>query len=265
MKHDRYIELVNREISGEITPQEAAELRRYLEEDPEARKMRRELHKTSELLGGVEDVEPPAYLKHHIMNSVDFSRYRSRKRRPVIELLGRARRLGLRPRLAYAFVAGVAVGLVLFSVFLPGSLENRYPDLSDLYATIGMTKSVGFSPTEHLNLDLPEAKGRVDLMRSADLLILEFSVRSPREFEVRLLYDPAEARFNGLRPEVGWESLTQVGDGLVSISGSGEGRFHLSLTKVTESALPIDFELLVSNQVVLSHTFEIGSGDEQKE
>jgi hypothetical protein len=198
------------------------------------------------------------------MNSVDFSRYRAGQRRPVLEFFKRVRRLGLRPHFAYAFAAGVAVGLILFSVFLTGSWEKYSPDLSSLYATIGVTKDASFRSIERLPLDLPEVEGHVDLVRSADLLIFEVSLKSTRPYEVRVLYDPAEVRFGGLRPEAGWRSLTEVGEGRVSASGSGEGRFHLSLTKVTESALPIDFQLLVSDQVLLGHRFEVGSRDEQK-
>ncbi len=258
MKDDRYAELINKEISGEISPEESAELRRYIGDAPDARRLRRELHKTSDLLSQVGDVEPPAHLKQHIMNSVDFGRYRAQEKRPVIELLGRARRLGLRPRFVYAFAAGVAVGLILFSVFLTGSWNRYSPDLDGLYATIGVTKDASFRSIENLPLDLPEAEGWVDLMRSADLLIFEVSLRSARPFEVRLRYDPAQARFNGLRPEAGRSLLVEADDGKVSASGSGEGRFHVSLTKTTESALPIDFELLISGRVLLSHRFEAG-------
>ncbi len=264
MKHDKYIELINKEISGEITPEESAQLQQYLGDNPDARRLWRQLHKTSDLLGGVGDVEPPPHLKRHVINSVDFSRYRAEETRPVLGFFGRVRRLGLRPRLAYAFAAGIAVGLILFSVFLTGSWDRYSPDLSGLYATIGVTKDASFQTIERLPLDLPEVDGRVDLMRSADLLIFEVSLRSTRPYEVRVLYDPAEVRFNGLRPETGWRSLTEVGEGRISTSGSGEGRFHLSLTKVTESALPIDLQLLISDQILLSHRFEVGPRDEQK-
>jgi hypothetical protein len=264
MKDDRYIELVNREISGEITPEESAELERYLGDNPDAARVRRQLQETSALLGGVGDVEPPPHLKRHIMNQIDFNRYRTEERRPVLNLLGRARRLGLRPRLVYAFAAGVAVGLVLFTVFLTGSWDRYSPDLSGLYATIGVSEDAGFSTIEQLPLDLPGAEGLIGLMRSADLLIFEVSLKSTRQYEVRVLFDPAEVRFNGLRPEVGWRSLAEVGEGRVSASGSGEGRFQLSLTKVTESALPIDFELLVSGNLVFEHRFEVAAGGEHE-
>jgi hypothetical protein len=199
------------------------------------------------------------------MNSVDFSRYRAEERRPVLGFFGRVRRLSARSRFAYAFAAGVAVGLVVFSVFLSGSWDSYSPDLSGLYATIGVTKDASFRSIERLPLDLPEVEGHFDLVRSADLLILEVSLRATHPFEVRVLYDPAEIRFNGLRPEAGSRSLAEVSEGQVSTSGSGEGRFLISLTKMTESALPIDLKLLISERVLLSHRFEVGVRDEQQE
>jgi len=264
MKPDEFIELVNKEISGEIAPRESARLERYLRDNPHARKVRRELHETTDLLGRVDDIEPPPHLKRHILNSVDFSRYRGREKRPALGFFGRVRRLGLSPRFAYAFAAGVAVGLAVFYIVLSGSWETYSPDLSDLYATIGVSKDASFRSIERLPLDLPEAQGHVDLIRSGDLLICEVSLASTHPYEVRVLYDPAEVHFNGFRPEAGSRSLTEVGEGRLSASGSGEGRFLISLTKVTESALPIDIELVISGKVVLGHRFEVGPRDDRK-
>jgi hypothetical protein len=265
MEHDRYIELVNKEISGDITREEKADLERYLAENPDARRVRDELHRTSDLLGEVGDIEPPAHLKRHIMNSVDFSQYKTEAKQPALKLSGRARRWAFRPRMVYAFAAGLAVGLVVFAVFLTGPWERYAPDRGGLYATIGAARDAGFHSIEQLPLDLPEAEGRVVLMRSADLLVFEVSLRSTHPFEVRLLYDPAQVRFNGLLPEAGWKSLTEVGEGRVSTSGSGEGRFQLSLTKVAESALPIDFQVFMSGRMLLSHIFEVGPGRDSQE
>ena len=265
MKSDEFIELVNKEISGEMTTQESARLERYLKDNPQARKTRRELHEATDLLGQVGDIEPPPHLKRHIMNSVDFSRYRRQEKRPVLGFFGRVRGLGFRPRFAYAFAAGVAVGLAVFYIALSGSWEAYSPDLSGLYAAIGVSKDANFRSIERLPLDLPEAQGHFDLIRSGDLLICEVSLASTNPYEVRVLYDPAEVLFNGFRPEAGSRSLTEVGEGRLSASGSGEGRFLISLTKVTESALPIDMELVISGKVLLSHRFEVGPRDDRKQ
>ena len=265
MKADKYIELMNKEISGEITAGERDDLHRYLREKPDARKLYRELRKTSDLLAGAGDIEPPAHLKHRIMNSVDFSRYRRKETRPVLEFARRVRRLSIRPRFAYAFATGVVVGLILYSVFLTGALERHSPDLRDLYATIGVTRDVSFRTIERVPLDLPEAEGSVALMRSADLLIFEVSLNSTQPFEVHLGYDPTEVRFNGLRPVTGGRMLSEVGEGHIAVSASGHGRFQISLTKTTESALPVDLKLLVSGEVLVSHRFEIEPDQEQQQ
>jgi hypothetical protein len=262
MKADKYIELINKEISGDITPEESERLQRYLRDEPDARRIYRELHRTVDLLGAIDDVEPPAHLKQHIMNSVDFSRYRAGEPGLVLGFARRVKRLSLRPGFAYAFAAGVAVGLVIFSVFLSRPWGRQPAELRDLYATIGMThQDVDFHTMESVPLDLPEAQGQIDLMRLADLLVLEVQLSGTRLYEVRLSYDPAEVRFNGLRPDAGRSLLSKVEVGRVSASGSGDSRFRLSLTKTAESALDINLELLISGETRLSHRFEIEDRD----
>ena len=257
MNEQEYIELVDKEIEGTISPRERDLLREYIEKTPGARKIYDEMHQTSDLLSRVTDVDPPVYLKRHIMNSLDFSRYQTRRSRPVLRLLTRVRQAGLKPRLAYAFALGTVVGLVVYSLFLtvPG---GRYgPGVREMYGTIGIIEESRFAPVEKVPVDMPEAVGCVNLLRFEDLLRFEVSLSGEAAFEVLVEYEPAQARFMGLRPDTGGELLLEAGEGCVNVSGSGDVEFLLTFAGQRALDLAFDLEVAVSGEPAVSHRFVV--------
>jgi hypothetical protein len=265
MADDRYIELINKEISGTITPSERDDLHKYLRENPDAQRIYRELRETCNLLNEVSDVEPPANLRWRIMDSVDFGRYEAKRKRPVLEFMLRAGQLSLRPRLAYVFALGVVVGLVVYSVLLTRPM-GRYPtEIGNLYGTIGVAEDVRFTTLERIPVDSDHVKGWIELSRFANVLVFEVSLRNPGQFEIFLEHDSAQASLSALRPGDRAKSLLETAEGYLRISGSGDSEFHLSLIKKTAGAVPIDLKLLTSGELLMSHRFVVASDEADSE
>jgi hypothetical protein len=257
MIDEKYMELINKAVSGEITPDEKVKLHRYLQTTPEAEKLYREMLQTADLLSSVGDVEPPPHLKTRIMNSVDFSRYEAREQRPVIGLLSRARHPRLSPRLAYSFALGVVVGLVVFSVFVtrPG---ERYPtDIRHLYGTIGITEDTSFTSIERLPVSLEDVTGSIDLSRLGDVFVFDVSLRGLEKYDLLLVYDPHQVSFGGLKPHEGGQALLSAGRGYVETSGSGDCDLRLSFVKEKGSAASVDLKLMSSGELLLGHRFAV--------
>jgi hypothetical protein len=257
MNEGEYIELIDKEIDGTISPRERDMLREYIENTPGARDIYEEMHHTSDLLSRVSDVDPPGYLKRHIMNSLDFARYQTKRSRPVLRLLTRVRQAGLKPRLAYAFALGTVVGLVVYSLFLttPG---GRYgPGVREMYGTIGIIEESRFAPVEAVPVDMPEVVGCINLLRFEDLLRFEVSLSGEGAVEVQIGYEPAQAGFRGLRPVADGEALLKTGGGRVSVSGSGDMEFLMTFVCRTALEVPFDLKVVASGEQVLSHRFVI--------
>lgn len=262
MIDEKHMELINKEISGDISPEEKAELHRYLETTPAAAKLYRELRQTADLLKKAGDVDPPAYLKTLIMNSVDFSRYEAKERRPVLRLLARARQLRVRPRLVYTFALGVVVGLVVFSVFLtrPG---ERYPaDMRSLYGTIGITEDTSFISIEQLPVSLEKVTGSIDLSGLGDVFVFSVSLRGLEQYDLLLVYDPQQMSFGGLKTHEGGQALLSAGRGYVETSGSGDCDLRLSFIREKGSAASVDLKLMSSGELLLGHRFAVTPRDE---
>jgi hypothetical protein len=269
MNEQEYIELIDKEIAGTISPSEREALHQHMKKTPGAQKIYREVLQTSSLLKGAGDVEPPGYLKQRIMNSLDFSRYQARERRPVLRFLQKAGRIGLKPRLAYAFALGMVVGLVVYSVFLTSPGGRYGSDVREMYGTIGISEKSRFAPVEKVPVDMPEAAGSVNLLRFEDLLRFEVTLWSADPFEVFLLYDPAELDFDGLSPSAYGEIVLETADGCVRASGSGSVDFLLAFVKRAVTAVSVDLRITVSGETVRSHRFEVapdagGLGETEK-
>ncbi|MEK7749053.1 MAG: hypothetical protein AAB269_03230, partial [Bacteroidota bacterium] len=67
---DKYFELMNKEIDGTSTKAESAQLKKYLQQHSEARKMYQSLRSLTQRLYQVQLVEPPGYLQKTIANIV---------------------------------------------------------------------------------------------------------------------------------------------------------------------------------------------------
>jgi hypothetical protein len=261
MSEQRYIELIDKEISGTITPRERDELHEFLRKSQEARSMYDQHVQTLKLLDSVPDVEPPAHLKAHIMNSVNFSRYRARHSRPTLRFLGRFRRLGLRPRLAYAFALGMVVGLVVFSQLLNRPVGSPSGDIRDFYGTIGIAENASIQTVEGTQIDLEQAEGRVDLLNLAEVFAFRVSLQSVERFEVILEFDPGQATFSGLSLGDGRTVTARTDPGYVRASGVGTGQFSLSFVRNTAEAVPVGLRLLIAGDLVHTHHFVMTPGD----
>jgi hypothetical protein len=257
MNEQEYIELIDKEIAGTISPREKEALREYMRTTPGAERLYTEVLQTSDLLSRVGDVDPPDNLRKRIINSLDFSRYQVKRSRPVLRFLLKARQAGLKPRLAYAFALGAVVGLVVYSLFLttPG---GRYGSgVREMYGTIGINEESRFTPVETMPVDMPGAVGCVNLLRFEDLLRFEVSLSGAGEFDALIEYDPALAAFSGLRPAGEGEILLKAGAGRLRASGSGDVEFLLAFVKQTARAVPFDLKMVASGETILSHRFVI--------
>ena len=124
MIDERYIELMNNEIDGHNTPAQSDSLRSYLESDPEAQCLFSELQQSASLIAESEEVAPPTEMPRRIMDLVAESEARdpgdpaSRAWRDNGDR-ARRRRFGtfLKPASAWAFAAGLTLGLLAFAAF----------------------------------------------------------------------------------------------------------------------------------------------------
>ena len=127
---EKYAELINADIDGEITPDEKAKLEAFLAESKAGRALQEELRSLCSTLDEEDLLEPPPHLRHVVMNSIPKSRPGAETRPSFLESLFAVRPL----RYAATFAAGVVMTIAIVD---SGQIQQgAFNDVTGLVGTI---------------------------------------------------------------------------------------------------------------------------------
>lgn len=240
MIDDSVRELINKDIDGVCTPEEASRLQGILRTSGEARRIHDDLRLLAFQLGAITPVEPPRTLKPAVLRAINVHRRPAATTGAVAAWFGG---LTFRPLVAAAAgaVAGIALTIAVSSALSPSTVTDE--DLTGTLILHGSTAS--FTPGPVTRVKEGEASATIHSDYSNGLCFLKLSVSSPAGVSAALRVDPAVVRFEGIRPlgtpppsvtfedgEVLMES-TQAGGIAVLVAGnemaSQAGRLTLSV------------------------------------
>jgi hypothetical protein len=189
MIDEKYIELINAEIDGELSGEQRAELSRYLLAHPEARALRDDLQHLCGALGQADLVPPPADLRDNILNALPAPAPAPRLRRAA-GLPG--------PLLRYAAVlaGGLIVGALAFQFGMDG---QPGPNAAEVAGTMAYPPpDPAGAPVGTIRVDTPQVTGRVSLYRAGSGLALGFDLAASEPIEVVATCRDRKIRFSGL-------------------------------------------------------------------
>lgn len=248
----KYIELIHKEIDGIIRPDDRRMLKTYLDENPEAQTLYRELQQTVKMLNQVAEIEPPANLKKRIMNSIDSNKRKALRWKPTpVSVLSR---LFAKP--AYAFAWGMVFGLLFYGVVVENMIQKYSPDTNGLHGTIGINENMNGKKAQTAPVLLPEIKGTLSLRQAENTVWLEANLSTPYECDIILEYDPSQIRFEGM-PMQGRYAILENSDQFVRIKSSGQIQYNIYFTGLTQNPVPLNVKLFVSGTERYKHQFII--------
>ncbi|UCC44812.1 MAG: hypothetical protein JSU65_02490 [Candidatus Zixiibacteriota bacterium] len=229
MIEEELLVLINKDIDGDNTPAESAQLRDRLESNEEARKYHQDLVNMSHVLKQVEDVDPPARLRHDIMREIPAAKYRSRESEGFVATIVTAFRSLRTVRPAYAFSAGMAAGIAVLMVVLGslGDTESLRP--SQVSGTIVEDRAAPVtSPTDREEFDLNGVSGTLETWSSVDLSAANLKITADGAVAVSIEFDDAALAFTGL--EISDEPSVSVDTdpGLIEIVTRASGSWIMS-------------------------------------
>lgn len=181
MDKSKYIELINKEIDGEITSAEKEQLTQVISNDAQARKSYQELVNIASRLNDVELIDPPRSLFSKIQRSIDPDLYKTHTN----HLPGFWQELQqfLLPKrnIAFAFVSGLLIGLFCIFIFYhnePGSDFN-------LSGAIGLTTVID---QQQFSVYQNTITGNYALKRDQKLVSLDLNINTSTPCQVNLTY-----------------------------------------------------------------------------
>lgn len=179
-------------IDGTISGEDEAKLESLLSQDAGAREHFAELVRFSELLGGVEDVEPPTALRQRIEGAIDFDRRAAARResatpRTIFGWLP----WGFDLRVATAAAVGIIVGVVGYHLAVVRPDPTRPIDETTAVGTIGQ-------PQEGMTIDLEGIEGRIRFQEDGPFAISHIQLTSERQIDLSLEYGGRSIEFRAV-------------------------------------------------------------------
>lgn len=216
----KYIDLINADIDGEIDHADKDELDAFLLESDEARALQVEL---ASLCGSIESLEPespPPHIRHVIMNSVKPTPAKA-------ESPGFLQVLLATPALKYSatFAAGALLALTAIT---SDQFSNRaLDDVTGLVGTISNPINSEF--LNKVAVDNSKVAGQISLRSTGPMLILDFDLVANGLVSIEVDYPGRTIWFNGFGQLESSDTSISVKAGGVSLSMEGKRRYAVYL------------------------------------
>jgi len=229
MLNEHTIYLINAGIDGELSPAETKELEALLESSAEARAMKAEFLRLSNLLDSQPDQQPPEGLTQLIVDQVKLPAAKSSS------LVARWLSYIQHPAATgLAFAAGLLMAVAFYQV-APQHVVNT--DTANMVGT--MIASPQGSPAaagDSLLLEAAGLSGSVSLSNESDFYVLNFDLNSQEPFEIEVAFAEAGLDFGGLARTVdGGESTDSrsfdISGGTLRVVNQGSHQFVLFLQR----------------------------------
>jgi hypothetical protein len=189
---EKYIELIQADVDGELPDVRRAELAAYLLANPEARALRDELKQLCTVLDEIPQEDPPPGLRDSILAA---------SRIPEAVPARRGRHTPASAwSMGFRYAAVFAGGLLAGAIAIEAGLDRQAGlDPSDAAGTmIAGDPATRSTPVDSAQVALEQIHGSVQLFRSAAIRVLQFDLSASQPIEVAVAYDGREARFSGM-------------------------------------------------------------------
>jgi hypothetical protein len=246
MIDERYIELMNGEIDGANSPEESAELKRYLESSLEAQSYFEGLRQLDQIFEEAKKKLPPEQVRQNILTSIYARKEAPEKKNTVAAVFSLFKKKPSR-RFVYAFAAGIIFGLCLFAViirFVPGSTS---PDLEKLYGTLAILEGKKpFFNSNPVDFKLDEVSGSARFRYAKEKIFAELKLVYESDIQVILQYDP-DIQFAGLNVEGSGDHQIEIKESEARLILSGASDYNLTfiiLTNKHRTRSPINIKIV---------------------
>ena len=250
MIDERYIELINKELDGFNTGSESKELEQFLSENDEALKYYDELLRTASALKRVEQVEPPSFLKTHILNSVKALPVPIRSGfgwvNNVLDLF-RQRPIA---RYAVVFASGLCVGILLLLIADPWR-QDGMPDASKVSGSMVLpTEIARMQKIDSVSLNGSGFRSVFKTLRGDGNITVECAVAASENLRLELSADPKELKFVGVNRLGGTDNDVMSTGGRVIFTGTKSEHGLITFAEIASPQQPIEVRVYKGGTVI---------------
>jgi len=189
MLEERAMHLINASLDGELTPAETEELDAILESSSEAREMKAEFQRLTNLLDSTPQLEPPLDLSQRILNQLAPSK------KAALSLAGMFQ--NFQPATAgMAFAAGLLATVMVYEM-TPG--HDSAADTTGMVGTmVAGQQNQSIIEVDRLSVAQTGLNGTVSLRENGDIYVIEIDLESDESTEIEIAFAEAGLSFGGI-------------------------------------------------------------------
>ena len=240
---ERYIELINKELDGFNTESESKELRQFLSDNDEARRYYDELQRATSALKRVAQVEPPAFLKIHILNSIKSLPLPVRSKTGWMDTVLELFRRSPSARYSVVFASGLCVGALLLAIVGPWRRDEVPPAWKVSGSMAARSEISRLQLIDSVTLDGSGFKSVFKTFRGDGSITVECAVVAGDTLRLELSADPRELKFVGFNRLGGTDIDVIATGGKVVFTGTKSEHGFITFTEVASPQQPIDVRI----------------------
>ena len=250
MIKDQTEHLMWEKIDGTINPEDEKRLQSLMQGDAEAREHFEELMKFTELLGVVDELEPPTALRQRIEGAIDFDRYAAREDSTSPSFFRRWFP-PLNLRIASAAAAGLIIGVIGYHLVSLGSGVKGSLDNSAYQGTIGAVQ-------DDLTIQLEGIRGTISFREDNTLAISEIDIVSKREIELHLEYEGRSVRFSATGDIDSPLHDISLGSNSIILKNLGEAEYLATFQRGDTPGSPLRVRVVSGGELLLEEEIHPG-------
>jgi len=261
MIQEKYIELMNGELDGVNSSEESKELFGYMDANPEARQYFQEFCEAARIFDRVEELEPPHHLRKSIMAAIDKTSHVSpaviaKENIGVMGAIKEAFRFRSQPSHAFAFAAGLLLGLVVFGAIWQLNPSSDSLNFENLYGSINSQVEAGKGVTSgDIAIDLPGISGSTRALYHEDNILIRLNLDSEKQVQVSFQYDQHMACQSWRAADPSTCDMVVTGKE-TKLDHRGSGTYDILLLDAESIRSPIRMQILVDGIVLSDQSIE---------
>lgn len=237
----KYTDLINADIDGDISASEKAELQAFLDESAEGQALHDDLSSVCAALAAVQSEEPPPHVRHVIMNSVKPT-HTPEKSPGFLQILFAT------PAVKYAVTFAAGVFLTLSIMDANQISDHAFDDVTGLVGTV--SDPIDAAVASSVSVTKPDLAGTVSLRSAASMLILDFDLVAKSHIDVEAIYTDRSIWFNGFAQLESEGTTISAETGRVRLGMNGKRRYAVYLHNQGGRETTVNLRFLADGKVI---------------
>ena len=220
------LKLIQKNIDGELSPDEKIQLQEYLANDEFAIKTYENMNETAQILDQVELLDPPKNLVKRVMTVIDRKKYNQHvsEKTSVFDFLIDI--IATRKQWAIAFATGFIIAALMFTFFIRKESPAEY----DVMGSIGIDHDAALEFKQSTVLNSANSSVIFNLSQGPGILQIIIDCKTDKICQIDLRFSSGTIHLSDYKPTVNSSVQLKTHSDGISLSTETNNQFSFTFT-----------------------------------